>query len=214
MTTKAEVERGQEEGGKGGKGGKGQPIRCPSCTASALLSSPYPSPLSPPLRVAPTHHLTLAPLMPSPPSRPLATGYNLETKQRLSYAEIKTILEGIKDRYGWDPIMEDGNIIGLRLNGQSVTLEPGGQFELSGATLETLHETCAEVNSHLYQVKSISEEIGVAFLGLGFDPKWKYEDVPCMPKERYNIMKNYMPTKGELGRDMMFRSCTIQVRVV
>ena len=110
--------------------------------------------------------------------------------------------------------MEDGNIIGLRLNGQSVTLEPGGQFELSGATLETLHETCAEVNSHLYQVKSISEEIGVAFLGLGFDPKWKYEDVPCMPKERYNIMKNYMPTKGELGRDMMFRSCTIQVRVV
>ena len=187
-----------------------------SSSRPLVLSSPSPLsrlfPLFSPLRVAPTHQLHLT--LPSPPSRPLATGYNLETKQRLSYAEIKTILEGIKDRYGWDPIMEDGNIIGLRLNGQSVSLEPGGQFELSGATLETLHETCAEVNSHLYQVKSISEEIGVAFLGLGFDPKWKYEDVPCMPKERYNIMKNYMPTKGELGRDMMFRSCTIQVRGV
>lgn len=94
-----------------------------------------------------------------------------------------------------------------------MTLEPGGQFELSGATLESIHQTCAEVNSHLYQVRCIGEEIGVSFLGTGFDPKWKYEDVPLMPKERYSIMKDYMPTKGSLGRDMMFRSCTIQVNL-
>jgi len=165
----------------------------------------------------PAHARPLTPARSRPPARPSdrheKLGYNLETKKRLSYEEISHILEGIKERYGWEAIMEGTSIIGLRLNGQSVTLEPGGQFELSGATLETLHETCAEVNSHLYQVKSISEEIGVAFLGLGFDPKWKYEDVPCMPKERYNIMKNYMPTKGTLGRDMMFRSCTIQVNL-
>ena len=140
-------------------------------------------------------------------------GYDLQTKKRLTYSQIQTILESIAERYEWDKIIENGNTIGLRLNGQSVTLEPGGQFELSGGTLETLHQTCAEVNSHLYQVKSISEEIGVAFLGTGFDPKWRYEDVPCMPKERYAIMKEYMPTKGTLGRDMMFRSCTIQVNL-
>lgn len=80
--------------------------------------------------------------------------------------------------------MEGNNIIGLRQGSQSVTLEPGGQFELSGATLESLHQTCAEVNSHLYQVRSVSEELGIGFLGAGFDPKWKFEDVPRMPKER------------------------------
>jgi len=109
--------------------------------------------------------------------------------------------------------MEGSDIIGLQSNGQSVTLEPGGQFELSGATLETLHQTCAEVNSHLYQVRSISEELGIAFLGAGFDPKWKFEDVSRMPKERYKIMRDYMPTRGSLGLDMMFRSCTIQVNL-
>ena len=140
-------------------------------------------------------------------------GYDLSTKRRLSYEQIKSILEGLEERYGWERIVENGNIIGVKQSGQSVTLEPGGQFELSGATLESIHQTCAEVNSHLYQVKSISEEIGVGFLGTGFDPKWKYEDVPMMPKERYNIMKEYMPTRGTLGRDMMFRSCTIQVNL-
>jgi glutamate--cysteine ligase len=109
--------------------------------------------------------------------------------------------------------MEGEHIIGLQQDGQSVTLEPGGQFELSGAVLESLHQTCAEVNNHLYQVRSVSEELGVAFLGAGFDPKWKYDDVPKMPKERYAIMRDYMPTRGSLGRDMMFRSCTVQVNL-
>lgn len=140
-------------------------------------------------------------------------GYNVADTKRLTYEQIAGLLTGIKERFGWDPIIEDGKIIGLTQAGQSVTLEPGGQFELSGAITETLHQTCAEVNSHLYQVRSISEEMGIAFLGVGFDPKWKNEDVPRMPKARYGIMRDYMPTRGKLGRDMMFRSCTVQVNL-
>lgn len=140
-------------------------------------------------------------------------GYNLADRRRLSYSQIAALLREIGHRFGWDPIIEGGNIIGLQHAGQSVTLEPGGQFELSGATVESLHQTCAEVNQHLYQVRSVSEELGVAFLGAGFDPKWRYEDVPAMPKARYGIMRDYMPTRGTLGRDMMFRSCTIQVNL-
>jgi glutamate--cysteine ligase len=111
-------------------------------------------------------------------------GYKLSDHRRLEYAQIAELLRRIADRFGWEPIVEDGSIIGLKQGGQSVTLEPGGQFELSGATLESLHQTCAEVNSHLYQVRSVSEELGVAFLGAGFDPNWRFEDVARMPKKR------------------------------
>ncbi|RYR66556.1 hypothetical protein Ahy_A03g012574 isoform C [Arachis hypogaea] len=96
---------------------------------------------------------------------------------------------------------------------QSISLEPGGQFELSGAPLETLHQTCAEVNSHLYQVKAVAEEMGIGFLGIGFQPKWGIKDIPIMPKGRYDIMRNYMPKVGSLGLDMMFRTCTVQVNL-
>ncbi|KAL0324295.1 UNVERIFIED_CONTAM: Glutamate--cysteine ligase, chloroplastic [Sesamum calycinum] len=99
------------------------------------------------------------------------------------------------------------------LGKQSISLEPGGQFELSGAPLETLHQTCAEVNSHLYQVKAVAEEMGIGFLGIGFQPKWRREDIPVMPKGRYEIMRNYMPKVGSLGLDMMFRTCTVQVNL-
>ncbi|KAI3430867.1 hypothetical protein D9Q98_009276 [Chlorella vulgaris] len=140
-------------------------------------------------------------------------GYNVADGKRLTYEQIAALLTRIQERFGWKPIIEEGKIIGLTQDGQSVTLEPGGQFELSGAILDTLHKTCAEVNSHLYQVRSISEELGIAFLGVGFDPKWRYEEVSMMPKARYAIMRDYMPTRGDLGRDMMFRSCTIQVNL-
>jgi glutamate--cysteine ligase len=109
--------------------------------------------------------------------------------------------------------MEKSNIIGAKKDGQSVTLEPGGQFELSGAPLVNLHQTCAEVHSHLYQVKTVCKELGVAFLGVGFQPKWSVQDTPVMPKGRYQIMKAYMPTVGSRGLDMMFRTCTIQVNL-
>jgi glutamate--cysteine ligase len=135
------------------------------------------------------------------------------TTQRAGYEEIRHILQGLVDRFGWRPITESGKIIGCELDGQSVTLEPGGQFELSGAPVSTLHQTCAEVNQHLYQVKTLADEVGVRFLTIGFDPRSATEEVPIMPKARYDIMRAYMPTVGSLGLDMMLRSTTIQVNV-
>ena len=141
--------------------------------------------------------------------------YRLSDLGRLEYdgpQGIRAILEGLQ-RFGWQPVYEAGNVIALTLEGASITLEPGGQFELSGAPLQTLHQTCAEVHNHLAQVKAVAEEIGVGFLGLGFDPKWRRQDIPIMPKGRYNLMLRYMPTKGNLGPDMMLRSCTVQVNL-
>ena len=140
-------------------------------------------------------------------------GFYRSSKAPLTYETIAYLLRALESNYEWSPIMEGENIIGLRQGGQSVTLEPGGQFELSGAPLETIHLTCAEVNSHLYQVSSIAEEIGVGFLGVGFQPKWRREDIHVMPKGRYDIMRRYMPTRGSLGLDMMLRTCTIQVNL-
>lgn len=139
--------------------------------------------------------------------------FNTKDGTRAGYSEIEHVLERLVSRFHWEPIMEGDKIIGCKQNGQSVTLEPGGQFELSGAPLSNLHQTCDEVNSHLYQAKAISDEVGVGFLGVGFDPKWTTADVPIMPKNRYNIMRNYMPKVGTLGLDMMLRSCTIQARI-
>lgn len=160
-------------------------------------------------------------------------GFNLSDNSRMSYEQIEKLLQRLHNRFGWEPMMEAGKIIGVTLDGQSVTLEPGGQFELSGAPVDSLHKTCAEVNSHLYQasffhhlwpgmlhcdchhrdchsqchwncdrhchcdchrhcdrqrlspqVKAICEELGIGFLGVGFDPKWAIKDIPMMPKDR------------------------------
>jgi glutamate--cysteine ligase len=106
-----------------------------------------------------------------------------------------------------------GCLIGLSRNGASVSLEPGGQFELSGAPLATMHEICAETGQHLEEVKAVADEIGVGFLGLGFTPNWTRADVPVMPKGRYKIMREYMPKVGSMGLDMMFRTCTVQANL-
>ncbi|KAH9292657.1 hypothetical protein KI387_042160, partial [Taxus chinensis] len=140
-------------------------------------------------------------------------GFERKTLQPMNYEQISELLQGLAERFGWDKVMEGDFIIGLKQDNQSVSLEPGGQFELSGAPLETLHQTCAEVNSHLYQVKAVAEEMGIGFLGIGFQPKWEVKDIPVMPKGRYNIMRNYMPKVGTLGLDMMFRTCTVQVNL-
>jgi len=125
-----------------------------------------------------------------------------------------TALLGGLERFGWTPVREYGNTIALKNeSGASVTLEPGGQLELSGAPLENLHQTCGEVNEHLNQVKEVCAEIGAGVMGLGFNPKWRREDVHWMPKGRYKIMREYMPTKGNLGHDMMLRTCTVQVNL-
>eukprot|EP00252_Welwitschia_mirabilis_P025389 TRINITY_DN78_c0_g1_i1.p1 TRINITY_DN78_c0_g1~~TRINITY_DN78_c0_g1_i1.p1 ORF type:complete len:512 (+),score=107.62 TRINITY_DN78_c0_g1_i1:142-1677(+) len=140
-------------------------------------------------------------------------GFQRSTLQPIEYEEISELLNGLSERFGWEKVMEGDHIIGLKQGKQSISLEPGGQFELSGAPLETLHQTCAEVNSHLYQVKAMAEELDLGFLGIGFQPKCKLEDIHIMPKGRYKIMQNYMPKVGSLGLDMMFRTCTVQVNL-
>jgi glutamate--cysteine ligase len=128
---------------------------------------------------------------------------------------IRAMLEGLRDRFGWTPIIEAGNIIGLNEpgGGGSISLEPGGQFELSGALLGDVHETCLEVHEHLAQVREIGDALGIGFLGLGFSPLWTRDETPVMPKGRYAIMQAYMAKTGKLGQDMMFRSCTVQVNL-
>ncbi|WZZ77844.1 hypothetical protein YC2023_098416 [Brassica napus] len=140
-------------------------------------------------------------------------GFEVNTSRPMKYDQIAELLNSIAERFEWEKVMEGDKIIGLKQGKQSISLEPGGQFELSGAPLETLHQTCAEVNSHLYQVKAVAEEMGIGFLGMGFQPKWRREDIPMMPKGRYDIMRNYMPKVGSLGLDMMLRTCTVQVNL-
>src|SRR5882762_3568090 len=126
---------------------------------------------------------------------------------------IRALLEGMT-RFGWKPVIEHGNIIALSNDSQcSITLEPGGQFELSGAPLETLHQTCGEVHEHLRQVHEVCDELGLGMIGLGFDPVSRRDEVPFMPKGRYKIMRDYMPKKGRLGLDMMLRTCTVQANL-
>ncbi len=126
---------------------------------------------------------------------------------------IKALLEGLRDRYGWESIEEGGYLIGLKKGGASVSLEPGGQFELSGAPLATVHETCLEVGAHLEEVRSIAEPLGIGFLGAGASPLWSLAETPVMPKGRYKIMTDYMQRVGRLGREMMFRTCTVQANL-
>jgi glutamate--cysteine ligase len=125
---------------------------------------------------------------------------------------IEAMLKGLT-RFGWQPFEEHGKLIALLKDGASVTLEPAGQLELSGAMLQDIHETCRETNQHLREVKTVSEELGLGFLGMGFQPKWRREDMPWMPKGRYKIMRDYMPKRGNLGLDMMTRTCTVQVNL-
>ncbi len=126
---------------------------------------------------------------------------------------IRTLLDGLVARFGWAPVLEGGVPIALTHGGCNISLEPGGQIELSGAPVETIHETCAEVQQHLAQIKAVAEPLGVSLIGLGFQPKWKRGDIPWMPKARYRIMRAQMLRKGNLGLDMMLRTCTVQVNL-
>ena len=141
--------------------------------------------------------------------------FKLGTLRRAPYEGpwgIRALLEGLT-RFGWERVLENGNPIALTKNGCNITLEPGGQFELSGAPVKILHQTCDEVNTHLDEVKQVAAETGVGLIGMGFDPKWRREDIGWMPKGRYRIMRDYMPKKGNLGLDMMLRTCTVQVNL-
>jgi glutamate--cysteine ligase len=128
---------------------------------------------------------------------------------------IRALLEGMQHLLGWQPIVEDGNIIGLFdvTGGGAISLEPGGQFELSGAPVETVHQTSSELMAHLAQMREIARPLGLGFLGLGMAPNWSRAEMPMMPKGRYRIMTAYMPRVGKLGLDMMYRTCSVQTNV-
>ena len=143
-------------------------------------------------------------------------GYTQDDLRPLAYdgeRSVRALLEGLAEHFGWEPLLEQGRPIALQRGRANITLEPGGQFELSGAPVKTLHETCCEVHEHLDQVKSVAAPLGIGMLGLGFQPKWRRDEIPWMPKGRYAIMRDYMPKKGRLGLDMMLCTCTIQVNL-
>ncbi|QLC26567.1 glutamate--cysteine ligase [Parasphingopyxis algicola] len=132
-----------------------------------------------------------------------------------SYEEpggIRDLLLALTE-FGWEPIEENGKVIAMKGADGTVSLEPAGQLELSGAALDNLHETCAETGRHLEQVKAIGAKTGKGFLGLGMWPDKRRDELPIMPKGRYKIMLDYMPKKGDLGLDMMLRTCTIQTNL-
>jgi glutamate--cysteine ligase len=142
-------------------------------------------------------------------------GFDTATLKPLPYdgeRGVRAMLEGLR-RFGWEAVTEGNNIIALQRGKASITLEPGGQFELSGAPLETLHETAEENAQHIREVKAVAGEIGAGYIGLGFAPEWTREDIHWMPKGRYKIMRDYMPKKGKLGLDMMLRTCTVQTNL-
>lgn len=143
-------------------------------------------------------------------------GFQKESLKPLPYngeCSIRRLLAVLRDDFGWNPLTESEKIIGLEKNGANVSLEPGGQLELSGAPLRTLHETCDEVNDHLDQVRNVARRMGARFIGLGAAPFWQHEDMPTMPKGRYRLMSDYMRRVGMFGLCMMYRTCTVQVNL-
>ena len=145
-------------------------------------------------------------------------GFTLQGHRPVPYEGprgIRALLEGMQYLLGWQPIMEGPHIIGLFdvTGGGAITLEPGGQFELSGAQVETVHQTSSETMAHLAQLREVARPLGIGFLGIGMTPDWTRADMPRMPKGRYKIMTAYMPKVGRLGLDMMYRTCTVQTNL-
>jgi glutamate--cysteine ligase len=130
---------------------------------------------------------------------------------------VRALMQSLIDRYGWEPIKEGETIIALKRpegeHGGTVSLEPGGQFELSGEPLSDVHQVAAETQAHLDQCLQVGTPLGIGFLGVGFAPDWTLAEMPLMPKQRYGVMRAYMPKVGTRGLDMMFRTCTIQVNL-
>lgn len=145
-------------------------------------------------------------------------GFNLKNFSPIPYEGpngVQAVLEGMERLLGWERIEDSGKIIGLADDhgGGAISIEPGGQFELSGAPLDNLHQTCREANQHLAHVREVAGPLEIGFLGIGMAPTWERSDMPRMPKSRYDIMTAYMPKVGTLGLDMMYRTSTIQVNL-
>ena len=143
-------------------------------------------------------------------------GWLTDTHLPLPYAgdrSISALFAGLQDRFGWTPVREGDNTIGMTRGLANISLEPGGQFELSGAPLSTIHETLTETQGHLFEVKSIADPLGIRFMGIGAAPDWRHDQMPVMPKGRYRLMTDYMGRVGTHGTQMMYRTCTVQVNL-
>ncbi|XP_019088298.1 PREDICTED: glutamate--cysteine ligase, chloroplastic isoform X3 [Camelina sativa] len=140
-------------------------------------------------------------------------GFEIKTLRPIEFEQITALLNGIAERYDWDKVMENERIIGLKQGIKSISLEYGGQLELSGAPLETLHQICDELNSHLHQVKNVAEEMEIGFLGLGYEPKCSLEDIPVVPKQRFYFVADHLARSSLSGPDVFFRTCTVQVNL-
>ena len=143
-------------------------------------------------------------------------GWLTDTRMPLPYAgdrSISALFAGLEARFGWEPVREAGNIIGMTRDGANISLEPGGQFELSGAAVASLHETDAETKQHLTEVAELATPLGIRFMGIGAAPEWSEAQMPVMPKGRYRLMTDYMGRVGTHGTQMMYRTCTVQVNL-
>ena len=143
-------------------------------------------------------------------------GWLTDSRAPLPYAgrrSVSALFEGLEARFGWTPVREAENIIGMTRGEANISLEPGGQFELSGAAVANLHATAAELQNHLDEVRSIAEPLGIRFMGIGAAPEWSGEQMPVMPKGRYRLMTDYMGQVGTHGTQMMYRTCTVQVNL-
>ncbi len=138
--------------------------------------------------------------------------FNNQDNRRVDYSKIKEMFSSLLE-FGWNPILEKGNIIGLNKGGKNITLEPGNQIELSGDKLITLHEACAESHDYLFELKQVTKKLDIKIVSAGFDPISKLEETPNNPKQRYELMTKDMPLGGELSLDMMYRTCGTQLNI-
>lgn len=143
-------------------------------------------------------------------------GWLTDTRRPLPYdgeRSINALFAGLEAKFGWEPVREGENVIGLTRNGANISLEPGGQFELSGAAFASVTDTDAELRNHLDEVRTLAEPLGIRFMGIGAAPEWRHEDMPVMPKGRYRLMTDYMGKVGTHGTQMMYRTSTVQVNL-
>ena len=138
--------------------------------------------------------------------------FNNKNNKRIDYSKIKSMFAALLE-FGWNPILENGNIIGLNKGGKNITLEPGNQIELSGEKLNNIHEACAESHDYLFELKQVTKKLDISIVSAGFDPISKLNEIPNNPKQRYKLMTKDMPLDGKLSLDMMYRTCGTQLNI-
>ena len=138
--------------------------------------------------------------------------FDLNSNKRIDYVKIKEMFSALAE-FGWKPILEKNNIIGLNKDGKNITLEPGNQIELSGDQLNNIHEACAESQDYLFELRQVTKKLNIKIVSAGFDPISKLDEIPNNPKQRYELMTKDMPKGGQLSLDMMYRTCGTQLNV-